>query len=88
MNGDGGEHERRDLSDAAQDSGEAGSFLAQVIEATRGLAWRVGTAPEEAPVWIYVESERAPAAEKGWKLHVSAALPHAPMSSSDHWAFF
>ena len=72
------EHGRRGLVAAARDeSGGTGSFLAQVISATSGTSWRVGTAPPDTPVWIYVEKEPVPSIERGWKLHVSAALPTA-----------
>lgn len=74
-----GKHKRGSLVEAAESTPEeAGSFLDDVIEVVRGTSWRVGTAPSEAPVWIYVENERAPSATRGWKLHVSAALPAAP----------
>lgn len=75
-----GRHQRGSLVEAAGSSPEeTGSFLDDVIEIVRGTSWRVGTAPSDAPpVWIYVENERAPSATRGWKLHVSAALPTAP----------
>lgn len=72
------DHGRRGLVAAARDeSGDTGSFLPQVISATGGTSWRVGTAPPDTPVWIYVEKVPVPSIERGWKLHVSAALPSA-----------
>ena len=72
------EHGHRGLVAAARDeSGDTGSFLPQVISATSGTSWRVGTAPPDTPVWIYVEREPVSSLERGWKLHVSAALPTA-----------
>ena len=73
-------HQRGNLVEAAGSSPEeTGSFLDDVIEVVRGTSWRVGTAPSDAPVWIYVENESGPSATRGWKLHVSAALPAAPV---------
>jgi tRNA A-37 threonylcarbamoyl transferase component Bud32 len=78
MNGEQPGHDRRGLSAAATElPDEAGSFLDVVLDATSGSEWRVGTAPNDAPVWIYVERDPAPSVDRGWKLHVSAALPHA-----------
>lgn len=74
-----GAHERIGLEAAAREAVEAGSFVSDVVHAVREgrSEWEVSSAPEEAPVWIYVDPPEPPAVDRGWKLHVSAALVSA-----------
>ena len=69
-------HEPTGLEEAAHEAIEAGSFVPQVVElvSSRRQTWVVSSAPDDAPVWIYVDPPDAPRVSRGWKLHVSAAL--------------
>ncbi|MDQ4145470.1 MAG: protein kinase [Actinomycetota bacterium] len=71
-----GEHDRIGLEAAAREAADAGSFVPDVVAQVRSstLTWEVSSAPEEAPVWIYVDPPDPPSVSVGWKLHVSAAL--------------
>lgn len=72
-------HEPTGLEEAAREAIEAGSFVPDVVDLvrSRGQNWEVSSAPEDAPVWIYVDPPDAPRVSRGWKLHVSAALVSA-----------
>ena len=72
-------HERIGLEGAAREAVDAGSFVPDVVAAVEasGRTWDVSTAPEDAPVWIYADPPRPLEVERGWKLHVSAALVSA-----------
>ena len=74
-------HERRGLAGAAREASEFDdSFVPEVLRLAESapMEWSVGSAPDDEPVWIYVEPAREKSAvEAGWKLHVSAALVSA-----------
>ncbi|MDQ4095808.1 MAG: serine/threonine protein kinase, partial [Actinomycetota bacterium] len=67
------------LQEAAREAASAGSFVAEVVDLVRdhGGDWEVSSAPQDAPVWIYVDPPSSTSAKHGWKLHVSAALVSA-----------
>ena len=72
-------HERIGLQEAARQAVDAGSFVADVVDLVRASPgnWEVSSAPENAPVWIYVDPPDPPHVASGWKLHVSSAVPSA-----------